>query len=147
MQSQSQVASLPSAALSVAGAGSTGSASGHKSQVVPPSLTTSGVVGDGSTGMTSEGQVARHPPPASDVEGGGGTGPENFKALDPWDLMIDGLGSLIPVPRGDPQPMIVDSRQRLVVDTQAVREPPSPYADRRTFFDLSKYTYDGMLNS
>lgn len=147
MQSEGQVASLPFAASSVAGAGSTGSASGSKSQVVPPSPTTSGVVEDGSTDTASGGQVAHHSPPTSGVEGGGSTGSESFRALDPLDVMIDGFGSFVPVPRAILKPMMANPRGQLLVDRRARGEPPSPYADRRTFFDLSKRTYDGMLIS
>jgi hypothetical protein len=147
MQSESQVANLSSAALGVVGAGSAGSASGSKGQVAPQSPTTSGVVGDGSTGTTTRGQVAHHSPPTSGVEGDGSTGSESFGVFQPHEVVIDGFGEYSPIPRSNPKPMTTNSGGRLVVDSGAIDEPNSLYADRRIFFKLSKDKYEGMLNS
>lgn len=147
MQSGGQVADLPPAASGVAGAGSMGSASGSKSQVAPQSPTTSGVVGDGSTGATTGGHVVHHSPPTSGVEGDGSTDSESFGAFLPHEVVIDGFGDLRPIPRFNPKPMRLNSQRTLVQDREAIDEPNSLFVDRRTFFKLSKDSYESMLNS
>lgn len=100
------------------------------------------MVGGSSTGLEHSDQVVDHSPSTSGVVGDGSTGPKSFVALDVEDIHIDGF-STRSIARDVVLPMTMNHSLRLY--PTGGTGSTSVYAGESTFKEHSRHTYEGPI--